>query len=277
MRSIAVLTSLLLLCAATQPLRSHPAIHPVSAQEDSEQDVSSNGYANSSYLGVAVVPLNDEMLSELKLRDGQGALVRWVAEGSPASKAGVRPNDIILQFNGHDINDVSDLGRLVHQAPPGRKAKLRMIRDGKVMTIAVTPVALRAPSAPAGNSIRLDLAAPDFFTSDMPLPALFWRSNFLGIEYESIDAQLAAFFGVKQGLLVRYVLERSAAQAAGLRAGDVLVKVANRQCVNPRDVGQALRNRANPGKPIPLEIVRDGKTRTLVLNTAETRNQPSPE
>lgn len=277
MRSIAVLSLFLLLSAATQPLRSQATVRPVSAQDDSEQNgVSSN--VSSSYLGVAVVPLDDEMSSELKLRDGQGALVRWVAEGSPASKAGIRPNDIILQFNGHDINDVSDLGRFVHQASPGRKAKLRMIRDGKAVTILVTPGTLRAPSAPVpGSSIRLDLAAPDFFTSDMPLPALFWRSNFLGIEYESIDSQLAGFFGVKHGLLVRYVLDRSAAQASGLRAGDVLVKVANRQCASPRDIGQAIRNRANPDKPIPLEIVRDHKTRALVLNLPETRNQPSPE
>lgn len=276
MRSFPVFALALL---STVSLRSQPGIHPASARDGSKQpSASTAGPIGTSYLGVAVEPLDEEIANELRLPDGQGVLVRWVANGSPASKAGIKPNDIIVQFNGHDLNEVADLGRFVHEAPPGRKAKLKIFRDGKLLTTSITLSALRSPSVPpSGNSIRLDLAAPDFFTSDMPLPALLWRSNVLGIEYESIDAQLAAYFGVKQGLLVRYVLDRSPAQQAGVRAGDVLVEVARQQCASARDVGWAIRNRANPGKPVELEIVRDRKSHKFTVNLQGARNQALPE
>ena len=234
--------------------------------------------SGSSYLGVAVVQIDDAIANELQLQNEQGALVRWVANGSPASRAGIKPGDIILQFNGKEINDASDLGRFVHEIAPGRKAKLKIDREGKMVTVAVTIAGLRSPSAPAvSNSIRLDLAAPDFFTSDMPLPALLWRNNVLGIEYESIDAQLASYFGVKQGLLVRYVLDGSSGAAAGLKAGDVLVKVASRPCVNARDVGAAIRSYGNQAKPITIEIVRNRKPRTLAVPVENIRRQAIPE
>jgi serine protease Do len=266
MRRFALITLLLLplVWAAARPL--------------GQKNASSAEASGSSYLGVAVMGIDDNIANELQLHDEQGALVRWVADGSPASRAGIKRDDIILQFNGKAVKDASDLGRFVHEVAPGRKAKLKINRDGKIVTVPVTLAALRSPSAPvASNSIRLDLAAPDFFTSDMPLPALLWRNNVLGIEYEGIDAQLAAYFGVKQGLLVRYVLDRSAGEAAGLKAGDVLVKVASRPCVNPRDVGAAIRSHADQGKPITLEIVRDRKLRTLAVTVENMRQQATPE
>ena len=82
---------------------------------------------------------------------------------------------------------------------------------------------------------------PDIRIPDVPRPVVSWRSSILGIEGESLDSQLADFFGVKEGVLVRSVVKGSAAEKAGLKAGDVIVRVDDTKVATPREVSSAVR------------------------------------
>ena len=91
-----------------------------------------------------------------------------------------------------------------------------------------------------------------------------WRSSVAGIEAESLDSQLAEYFGVKEGVLVRSVVRGSAAEKSGLRAGDVIVKVDDTRISNPREISTTIR--ANRSKQtLPVQVVRDKRELTLQL------------
>ena len=93
-----------------------------------------------------------------------------------------------------------------------------------------------------------------------------WRSAMLGIEAEALDGQLADFFGVKEGVLVRTVNKGSAADKAGIRAGDVIVRVDDAKVAKPADISAHLR--ALRGRSVSVVVVRDRKELTVMLAAA---------
>jgi S1-C subfamily serine protease len=107
---------------------------------------------------------------------------------------------------------------------------------------------------------------------DMPKAFMSWRSSILGIEAESLEPQLAEFFGVKEGVLVRSVVKNSAAEKAGLKAGDVITKVDESSVATPRDVSSAVRSLKAAKKAIPLSIIRERREMTVNVNLEDDRS-----
>jgi S1-C subfamily serine protease len=106
---------------------------------------------------------------------------------------------------------------------------------------------------------------------DSALAMITGRSGMLGIESESLGSQLAEFFGVKEGVLVRSVLKNSAAEKAGVRAGDVIVKVDGETVTTPHEISSLLRAASRAKKSFPVVVVRDKKEVTLSV-TLESSN-----
>ena len=107
---------------------------------------------------------------------------------------------------------------------------------------------------------------------DSPRAVMYWKSSSLGVEAESLDNQLAEFFGVKQGVLVRSVGKETAAEKAGVKAGDVIVKVDETKVGSPREVTSAVRSARASNKTVNLSIVRDKKE--MALKVAFEDEQP---
>ena len=224
-----------------------------------------------TYLGVAVAAIDEERAAQLNLNDGEGVWITWVEDDSPAARAGLKWNDVLLKYNDESIGSTDLLGRLVRVTPPGQKVRLTVLRDGKILKLTATvQVRKHPPLAPPETMIQFDFSAPRFFLPDMPTPALCWRSSVLGLEYEVVESQLAGYFGVKQGLLIRFVLPGSVAQRAGIKAGDVIVGLGNKSIANARDVTFALRAEQSSAKPVPIQVVRDHKERVLSVNLGDT-------
>jgi serine protease Do len=217
------------------------------------------------YLGVAVIPVDDNLAASLGMPETRGALVDDVQPHSPAAKAGLKPNDVVLQFDGVDVGGSADLGVLVSQAQPGHKSSLAIFRHGKVIHLSAI-LSARPKLTGSIPMSRVDLFSPSFLMPDLPSPALRWHSQFAGIEYEGVDSQLAEFFGVKQGVLIRFVLPNSIGQRAGLKAGDVLVKCNGRPISDPRELAVSLQQQAAAGRDVSIEVVRNHKSRSLLLS-----------
>ena len=177
-----------------------------------------------SRLGVGLRDIDADRANVIKLGDPRGVEVVSVEEESPADHAGLKPGDVLLSYNGEAVVGGQQLGRLVAETPRGRRVKIEYWRDGKVSTTVATTAAPRALTFPRANLDFQDLRG---WTPSIPTPTLIWRTP-IGIECESIDAQLAEFFGVKRGVLVRSVSKDSAAEEAGLRAGDVVTQIGDR-------------------------------------------------
>jgi serine protease Do len=113
------------------------------------------------------------------------------------------------------------------------------------------------PSPPMPPSVELTMP-------DIPSGLLGWQSSSLGYMSEPVDGQLAEFFGVKEGVLVRSVVAKSPADKAGLKAGDVIVEVDGSSVKSPREITGMVRHQREK-KPLSLKVVRSHKELTLEL------------
>ncbi len=254
------------------------------------------------YMGVGVIEVTSENMGALKLKEERGVEVVSVNSESPASKAGLKEHDAILDYNGTRIESVEQFKRLISETPSGRSVKLLISRDGATQTVNVkmeersnfmdhgdnnwvfnTPAPPMPPMHPAVPATPTAPAAPR-----APRARAFTMPNFdgfgdmfvfgdtprLGIGGEEIGSQLGEFFGVpdKQGVLVREVSSGSAAEKAGIKAGDVIIKVDGKKVQDMSDLREAVRD--NQGKSFLVLVIRNKHEMTLTvkIERAEVRS-----
>ena len=225
-----------------------------------------------SYLGIGVVDVTSERAKALNLKEERGAEVSSVREDSPASKAGIKEGDVVLDYNGTAVQGTEQLTRLVRETPVGRQAKIVVWRNGASQTLTATIEEQK------GTVLRSDGGTVVLPNIRIPMPQieiprfqLTYQNPILGIEGESLGSQeqLAEFFGVKEGVLVKVVRKSSAAEKAGIKAGDVLTKVDDSKVTTTQEITRALRNLGSK-KTFTVIVVRNKKEMPLTV-TMEDR------
>jgi serine protease Do len=171
-----------------------------------------------------------------------GALVAEVNPGSPAEKAGIHRGDIIIEFNGQAIKDMNELPRLVAATPPGTKASVKVLRNGKEKTFEVTVTELKEERQAKG---------PQEKEEEGPI----------GLTVQNLDQNLARRLGLKetQGAVVAQVAPASPAADAGIRPGDVIVEI-NGQAVHNVKEYQKIIGQAAKGSYARFLVKRQGHT-----------------
>jgi serine protease Do len=174
-------------------------------------EIQSKGRVTRGWLGVSIQPLTPELARSFGAKDTKGVLISDVLPESPASKAGLKPGDILLEFNSKKVEAPPDLQRSVGLTQPGQDAKLKILRDQGEKTVDVKiGEAQDDREAPA----RPGRAAP----------------NTLGLDVRPLTPDLARQLNFKStdGVIVARVDEGSAAAEAGVQRGDVIREI-NRQ------------------------------------------------
>ncbi len=224
--SRAGLLSAFLACVAV--LAAHLQAEPARGPQITVRRIAQTPSVYTGYIGVSIGDIDSERANTLKLGEERGVEIKAVQEGSPADLAGIQPSDVLLNYNGEGVLSAQQLARMVRETPPGRKVKVQYWRAGKtrytVVMIAASPDP--TPFMPAFPSDNWPTHI------DTPRPLLVWDNSALGIELERIDSQLADFFGVKEGLLVRFVQRGSPADRTGVKAGDVIFSVGQQRSVD---------------------------------------------
>ncbi|MBI1896480.1 MAG: PDZ domain-containing protein [Acidobacteria bacterium] len=262
---------LLLLMTAAALLAAAPALgyEPdkyKSAQERFVQVLTGAG----SFLGVGVQEITAERAKTLNLKEEYGVEVTRVEPDGPAEKGGVKVGDVVVEYNGQRVDGTEQFIRLVRETPVGRQVKLGIIRNGAPQTVEVATASRKSWAARRGEGFQYtwpddwQFQMPQFRMPDIPRAHMSWRSAMIGIEAESLESQLADYFGVKSGVLVRSVSQGSPAEKAGLKAGDVILKVNNTSVSTPGDVSAAVRDAANR-RSIPLQVMRERREMALTL------------
>jgi serine protease Do len=223
---------------------------------------------NGSFLGIGVQEIDNDRAKALNLHEERGVEVTRVEEDSPAAKGGIKTGDVVVEYNGDRVEGVEQFMRMVRETPPGREVKLSILRNGASQTLAMKTGSrkswMTARYGEAGTIEIPRIEMPEVNIPDIPRAFMSWRSSVVGIEAESLDSQLAEYFGVKEGVLVRSVVRGSAADKSGLRAGDVIVKVDDNRVTNPRDISASIRSTRSK-KTVPVQVVRDKKEITIQL------------
>ena len=253
---------------------SAPALWSQTAQARAPQvSVQAGG---ASYLGIGVADITAERAKALNLKDERGAEVTNVDRDSPAAKAGIKEGDVVLDYDGTTVQGIEQLTRLVRETPVGRQVKISLWRNGAAQSLTATIEArkgmvIRSDGGPMvipfGNGGRLQVPMPQI---EMPRFQMTWQNPVLGIEGESLRSQeqLADFFGVKEGVLVKLVRKNSAAEKAGSKAGDVVVKVDDSAVATSQEITQALRALGSK-KTFMVTVVRNKKEMPLTVTLEE--------
>jgi serine protease Do len=229
-------------------------------------------FVGGTYLGVNIAEIEANRAKELRLKEDYGVEITRVEENSPAEKAGVKAGDVVLEYNGQRVEGMEQFGRMVRETPPGREVKLTVSRNGATQTLMA--VLGSRKSRFAGN-FPPGFEMPEFHMPDIPQVFTTIRSPMLGVEAESLGSQLAVYFSVKEGVLVRSVLDNTPAQKAGIKAGDVITKVDGMAVTTPSELSTAVRT-ANAKKTYGIELVRDRKPVTVTVNVEDRSERSIP-
>jgi serine protease Do len=225
--------------------------------------------SSGSFLGVGVKEIDSDRAKELKLREESGVEITRVEDNSPAAKAGLKVGDVVLQYNGQRIEGIEQFSRFVRETPPGREVKLTVSRDGNMQAIAARIGSRKAVAyAPAVPELpRIEMPP----MPDIPHNLMMWRSSMLGIEAEPLRGQLAQYFGAKEGVLVRSVTRDSAAEKAGLKAGDVILKVNGTAVTTPGEITSVMRSLEGKTS-VPIVLLRDHREMTVTATLESDRS-----
>jgi serine protease Do len=230
-------------------------------------------FVGGTYLGVNLAEIDANRAKELKLKEDYGAEVTRVEENSPAEKAGLKPGDVVLEYNGQRVEGMEQFGRMVRETPPGREVKLAISRNGATQTLTAL---LGTRKFRFSGNFPPGFEVPEFHMPDIPQIFTTLRSPMLGVEAESLGPQLAVYFGVKEGVLVRSVLDNTPAQKAGIKAGDVITKVDGMAVTTPSELSSAVRAANGSAKTYNIELTHDHKPVTVSVSVEDRSERQIP-
>lgn len=245
---------------------------------------------DSAYLGV-------RLREETENSEG-GARVTDVIDGSPAAEAGLEEGDIVVAFDGAVIRGPVGLTERIHGRDPGDRVSITVLRDGRRERIDVElgDRAVRTPQAWAwvqgdgpsynfqleglgeGIQEQMEQLREQFGNNYQdwsqlrnlaPRIGAYWNKPKLGVELVETTRELRRHLGGTDdaGVLIGKVLSGMPAEQAGLQVGDLIVAVDGELVANTAELVDELRDKG--GTTFPLEVVRDGKRRTLQVTIPE--------
>ena len=212
------------------------------------------GETRRGWLGVRIQDVTDDLAEGLGLEEARGALVTDVPEG-PALEAGMESGDVILSFDGVDVDDTRGLVRQVGNTEVGKEVRVTVFRDGGTETLRVT----------LGRREEAERAVPASVNRDDPI-----TSEFNGLTVSNLTDELREQLGLgdsAEGLVVADVAEDSEAYEEGLRAGDLITEAGQEKVATVGDLETRIEEAKEAGrKSILLLVRRDGDPRFVALS-----------
>jgi serine protease Do len=247
-----------------------------------------------SFLGVYAEDVSKDNMGRYNLREVRGVGITQVVKDSPAEKAGLRKDDVILRFDGENVTSVRKLNRLVSEVAPDQGVRLAISRGGSEQEVSVT-IGKRNESLNAGEGFRALQAMPDIRGLMAPegrggnvwkwespeqggdgMVFSFGNNRRIGVSTMQLTKQLADYFGVAegQGVLVTSVAEDSPAARAGIKAGDVITAIDGEKVEGSGDVARGI-NKKKEGD-VTLTVIRKGNQRTITVTPNVVKPMVAP-
>jgi serine protease Do len=227
---------------------------PSNAAKKVVADLEAHGKVERGWLGVQIQEVTPAIASSLGIDKAHGALVSAVSPNSPSAKAGLKQGDVVLAYNGTDIDKLQDLPHLVTATAPGSKAQLTLWRDGRRSTVDLTVG--EAPEIP-----QLASATPDDQPGDSG------QADAMGMHLSALtnDVRRELHLGRETGgVLVSRVESGSLADTLGLNRGDIILSINQQAVRDPQDAADRLKQIASSSNKTALLLLnRHGVTQYL--------------
>ncbi|MCP5206159.1 MAG: DegQ family serine endoprotease [Hahellaceae bacterium] len=219
---------------------------PVDVAMEVVEQIKQKGFVSRGWLGVLIQEVNRDLAESFGLSKPHGALVAQVVPDSPAQSAGLKPGDIIVEYEGQEVSLSSDLPHLVGRTKVGTEAKMVVVRSGDRKVIKVTIGEL-----PGGEASVVPAATPKD------------NSNRLNLVVQPVEPKRAKELDIKGGVLVQQV-GAGAGMAAGIKVGDIISSINNKPVESVQQFNEMVSN-LPADKAIPMLIVRNGNPAFIVL------------
>jgi C-terminal processing protease CtpA/Prc len=208
----------------------------------------------SGWIGVMIQDVNKKIAQKAELDSEEGVYVTEVLEDSPADSAGIQECDVIIEFNGKKLFDSDDLVKVVHRTLPDTKVSLVIVRDGEKKTLHLTVGKKRE------SQHRMFGEMPN-----IPDVRVFAGNRILGLQLLTLNEQLGEYFGApnNEGVLVEEVEQKSTAEKAGFKAGDIVIRVGEKTVDAVEKIRKELQ-KYNEDDTVEFEVLR--KSTKIILN-----------
>ncbi len=222
---------------------------PIDMAMDIVDQLKTKGTVSRGWLGVLIQNVTRDLAESFGMDKPMGALISRVLPDSPAANAGLEVGDVIVEFNGTEVYYSSDLPPLVGRVRPGTTAKVKIVRNGKMLTKKV-----KIEELPGEEELELSSAEPSSRINNR-LKAVIANLS---------DEQRKEMKLDKQGGVLIKKVQEGPAKEAGLRAGDVILMINN---VKVKDTAQlkGILKKLPENKAIPLLVQRRGNPLFLAL------------
>ncbi|MEC7612158.1 MAG: DegQ family serine endoprotease [Pseudomonadota bacterium] len=221
---------------------------PIEMAMDVVKQLKQNGRVSRGWLGVEILDVSRDLALSYGLDRPQGALVARVMEDSPAAAAGIQEEDIIVEFNGQDIQRSGELPHYVGRAPVGEKSRFTVIRGGKKKQLSVTigelPEQAGMPGRTAPNS----------------------EQNKIGLTYRDLSGQTKEQLDIDSGVEVTGV--NGLAAEAGLRPRDIILRMQTKAVADAQALNEIIDN-IEPGSIVPILVMRQQQRIFITLKVPE--------
>jgi serine protease Do len=217
---------------------------PINSAKEIIPELKGKGKVTRGWLGVSIQSVTPDIANSLGLEKSRGALVADVLKDGPAERAGIKVGDVIVDFDGTEIKDSSDLPAIVARTRPGKQANVKVLRDKKEMTIPVNITELKEEEVVASAREKGEL----------------------GLTVQKLTPEMAESLqlGRATGVVITNVEQGSPADEAGLQQGDVIVEVDRKPIREVADFRNAVSG-AKKGQRILFLVRREGTSLFVAL------------
>ncbi len=223
---------------------------PINLAKHVAEQLMATGKVKRAYMGVTLAELTPELAEGFGIKGDQGVLVQDVQDGMPAARAGLRRNDVIVEFNGQPVTDMQKFRIKVADMPVGSRVNLVVLRDGRRVPVTMTlaertdaAVAQSRPTAPGRENETLG-----------------------GLRVRDLTPDERSNASIENGVIVSAVEDGSAADDAGLQAGDIIEEVGGKPVTSAAAFARALREaKAAHKQHAVLLVSSNGNTRYVPL------------
>lgn len=223
------------------------------------EDLRKNGRTRRGWLGVHIQSVTDDIAESLGLKDSKGALVASITPGGPAAKSGFKPGDVVLKFDGKDVSEMKRLPRIVAETAIGKPVDVEIWRDGKRQTIKVTIGELPDDEAQPAKTGK----------NNAPNEGTVRKLTGLGMALATVTPELRDRLDLPdsaKGVAIVDIDPEGIAAEVGLRPGDLIVEVLQREVKDPAEVAARIEEARKAGRKSVLILAETkGGTRFVVL------------